>query len=128
MSAPSVTRSPDGGVILETVDIDHWSTFVRTLAADTVLRVRLMNACRSGDPRLLAYVAFRLHETMATPFQTVLTDGEAADLAEQLDAARQTPDECMYCDKESAGEVSGIQMCAPHLQAHDLAEFDRSQP
>jgi len=128
MTAPTVTRSPDGSIILDTATLDHWCEFVRVLTQDTVLRVRLANACRSRDPRLLAYVSFRLHETMATTFQTILDDAETANLAEQLDAARTQSEPCFYCPEDAASEIAGIQMCGPHLQAHDLAEFDRSQP
>jgi hypothetical protein len=122
LSAPTVTRSPDSGAILDFATIDHWSEFVRVLAKDTVLRIRLMNACRSGDPRLKAYTAFMLHEAMATAMQVTLDDAETADLAEQLDAARQVPDECAYCDSDSVVTVQGRELCSEHAKALDMAE------
>ncbi len=124
MNAPTVTRTPDGAILLDTAMIDHWAGVVQVLSDNPSLRVHVLRACRSGDGRLKAYAAWRLSEACETAMQTILDDTQAADLAEQLDAARQTPDECMYCQEDAAGEVSGIHMCAGHVKAHDsLAEI-----
>jgi hypothetical protein len=122
VSAPVVTRTPDGTILLETVGIDAWSALVTVLTDDTVLRVHVMRACRSGDGRLKAYAAWRLYEACATAMQTVLTDTECAELAEQLDNAQQQPEPCFYCQEPAASELSGMPVCAAHLKAYGDAE------
>lgn len=123
---PTATRSPDGFTIMDFAQIDNWADVIRVLSDDAALRVHVMRAIRSGDGRIKAYAAWRLFEACGTAMQVTLDDSDTADLAEELDAARQVPDECAYCDGAAVMVVDGVPMCAGHLKAYGDAEEESS--
>jgi len=93
---PTAARSDDGLTIMDFAQVDNWSDFLRVLSKDRVLLARVVRAIQSGDPRLLAYSAMRLHDAMGVAFQVTLDDGASEDLAEELDAAR-VEQSCTWC-------------------------------
>lgn len=118
---PTATRSPDGLTIIDFATVDCWSDVVRVLSENTALRIHVLQAARSNDGRLKAYAAMLLHKAMATAMQVTLDDAASEDLAEELDNARQEPDECDVCDQWSVVTVEGIRLCADHARAKDVA-------
>ena len=120
---PTALRSPDGLTIIDFAQIDNWSDVVRVLSDNTTLRIHVLQAARSSDGRLKAYAAMLLHDAMATAMQVTLDDSDTADLAEELDAARQEPDECHYCDRAGVVVVEGVPMCSLHAKALDHSQL-----
>ena len=57
-----------------------------------------------------------------TAMAVTLDDSASEDLAEELDAARVTPDECQYCSEASTALIHGIPMCSSHVRAYDDVE------
>ena len=55
--------------------------------------------------------------------RVTLDDSASEDLAEELDAARQQPDSCFYCDGKSVVVVAGIELCHEHARAKDFVEL-----